>query len=46
MDYVMRTTNSEAQRAMGLAKWNVTEDGISQGQKKMLEKANEILGFP
>lgn len=44
-DYVMRTTYSEAQRAMGLAKWNVNEEGISTGQRRMLEKANEILGF-
>ena len=45
MDYVMRTINSEAQRAMGLAKWHVNERGLSTGQRRMLEKANEILGF-
>lgn len=44
MDHVMRITNSEAQRAMGLAKWNVNE-GISTGERRMLVKANEILGF-
>jgi hypothetical protein len=38
MDYVTRTTNSEAQRAMGLAKWNVNEDGISTGQRRMLRE--------
>ena len=45
MDYVMRTISSDAQRAMGLAKWKVDEKGISTGQKRMLERANEILGF-
>lgn len=41
----MRATHSQAQRAMGLAKWNVNEEGISTAQKGMLEKANEILRF-
>lgn len=45
MDHVMRITSSEAQRALGLAKWNVNEGGISTGERRMLEKANEILGF-
>lgn len=45
MDYVMKTTNAEAQRAMGLAKWDLNENGISAGQRKVLEKANELLHF-
>ena len=44
-DYVMRITSSEAQRAMGLAKWNINDKRIDKGQKMMLERANQILGF-
>ncbi|KAI9769885.1 MAG: hypothetical protein M1835_006643 [Candelina submexicana] len=44
-DYVQRTISLEAQRAMGLAKWDMHEPGLRHGQRKMLERANEILGF-
>ncbi|KAI9714559.1 MAG: hypothetical protein M1812_006364 [Candelaria pacifica] len=44
-DYVQRTIHSEAQRAMGLTKWDTKEQGLGNGQRRMLKKANQILGF-
>ncbi|KAL8832771.1 MAG: hypothetical protein Q9191_000041 [Dirinaria sp. TL-2023a] len=45
-DFVMQNITPEAQRAMGLAKYETGDrPGISSGERKMLERANEILGF-
>ncbi|KAI9740202.1 MAG: hypothetical protein M1834_004780 [Cirrosporium novae-zelandiae] len=32
-------------RAFGLLKWDSRDEGLTNGQKQMLERANEILGF-
>lgn len=44
-DYAMQNISSEAQQAMGLAKLSSNKKGISKGEQKILERANEILGF-
>lgn len=44
-DFVMQTIDVEAQRAMGLTRYDAHVPGISRGERKMLEKANQILGF-
>ena len=44
-DYVMDNISVEAQRAMGLAPFDAAARGIPGGERRMLEKANEILGF-
>lgn len=44
-DYVMQNINLEAQQAMGLANFSGDRKGVSKGEHKMLERANEILGF-
>lgn len=44
-DYVMQNIDLEAQQAMGLAKFPANGKGVSEGEHKMLKKANEILGF-
>lgn len=44
-DYVMQNINVKAQQAMGLAKFPSHRKGVSEGEHKMLERANEILGF-
>ncbi len=43
-DYVMQNINPEAQQAMGLAKFPTDRKWVSEGEHKILEKANEILG--
>ncbi|KAI9810600.1 MAG: hypothetical protein M1827_006162 [Pycnora praestabilis] len=44
-DYVQSITSRVGQRAMGLARWNAGLPRISKGQRRMLERANEVLGF-
>ncbi|CAG8195092.1 unnamed protein product [Penicillium olsonii] len=42
-DLQSRTTN-EGMRAFGLGKWNLEEDNLLPGQRRVLKIANEILG--
>lgn len=35
----------DGMRALGLKKWENDAPGLSAGQRKVMEKANEILGF-
>ncbi|KAI4125292.1 MAG: hypothetical protein LQ338_004338 [Usnochroma carphineum] len=44
-EYVMKNISVEAQRAMGLAPYDVQEKGIPEPERAVLRKANEILGF-
>lgn len=45
-DYLMGNIFLEGQRAIGLARFDYKQrSGISEGERKMLVKANEILGF-
>ena len=44
-DYVMQNIDERAQQAMGLARFRAERKGVSEGQRNMLERANEILGF-
>ena len=44
-DYVMQNITLDAQRAMGLAKYESDVPGVLPGERKMLKRANEILGF-
>lgn len=44
-DYVMDNISIEAQRAMGLAKYDDSVQGLPATERKMLQRANGILGF-
>lgn len=45
-DYFLANLSLEGQRAIGLARFDSEQRrGISEGEKKMLARANEILGF-
>ena len=44
-DYVMQNIKLEAQQAMGLAKFPADKRGVLDGENRMLQRANEILGF-
>ena len=45
-EYVMQNIGLEAQRAMGLAKYDADNvSGVPPQEREMLKKANEILGF-
>ena len=44
-DYVMGNIGVDAQRAMGLARYDTKIHGIPAQERRMLEKANEIFGF-
>ena len=44
-DFVMRNINIDAQRAMGLAKYDQDRRDLPKEDRQMLQKANEILGF-
>lgn len=45
-DYIMANISPEGQRAIGLAQFDYEQQtGISEGEGKMLARANEILGF-
>ena len=41
----MKNISSEAQQAMGLAAYNTEQKGIPERERRILQKANEILGF-
>lgn len=40
----MQHSNIDGQRAMGLRPWEV-EEGHTEGERAVLQRANEILGF-
>lgn len=44
VDAVMETLGPEGRRAMGLERWHVSE-GAGEGEKTVLARANNILGF-
>lgn len=44
-DYIIQNVDLDAQRAMGLTKFDSDAPGIPAGERKMLRRANEILGF-
>ena len=44
-DYFMDNTTVEAQRAMGLTQFDAGARGVPSAERKMLKRANEILGF-
>ena len=44
-DYVMQNIDLKAQQAMGLSKWNEDVGSRTPGEARLLERANEILGF-
>lgn len=41
----MQNIDVEAQRAMGLLKYDVDRKGIANAEREVLSSANEILGF-
>lgn len=44
-DFVMQNIDVEAQRAMGLAKYDATRTGLQERERQTLQIANEILHF-
>ena len=44
-DFVMRNINIDAQRAMGLARFDQERQDLPKEERQMLQRANEILGF-
>lgn len=38
-------SNEQALRAFGFGKWNTKEENLNYGQRRVLKKANEILGL-
>ncbi|KAJ5819761.1 hypothetical protein N7474_005352 [Penicillium riverlandense] len=38
-------TNDQGMRAFGFGEWNAEEENLNFGQRRVLKKANEILGF-
>lgn len=44
-DFVMQNIDVEAQRALGLTGYDVSQEGLLEGERQTLERANEILGF-
>lgn len=42
---VEKVDAGDGMRAFGLKKWESGAPGLSAGQRKVMEKANEILGF-
>lgn len=41
----MQNIDVEAQRALGLTGYDVSQEGLLEGERQTLERANEILGF-
>lgn len=41
----MRNTDVEAQRAMGLTRYDTRQNGLLERERRTLQRANEILGF-
>lgn len=44
-DFVMQNIDIQAQRAMGLAKYDSDQKGLQERERQALENANSILGF-
>ena len=44
-DFVMQNIDIEAQRAMGLTRYDTGRKGLLEQERQTLQKANEILGF-
>ena len=44
-DFVMQNIDAEAQRSMGLAKYDTKQSGMPGRERQMLEQSNEILDF-
>ena len=44
-DFVMQNIDIEAQRAMGLTRYDAGQKGLLERERQMLQRANEILGF-
>ncbi|PYI00075.1 DUF1479-domain-containing protein [Aspergillus ellipticus CBS 707.79] len=40
-----KCTNDEGLKSLGFAKWDAQEANLKQGQRQVLEKANQILGL-
>lgn len=45
LDFVMQNIDIEAQRAMGLTKYDSDQEGLQKRERQMLQNANAILGF-
>ena len=41
----MQNIDVEAQRAMGLTRYDAEQKGLPKRERQMLQRANEILGF-
>lgn len=44
-DFVMQNIDIEAQRAMGLTKYDTHQKGLQERERQVLQHANSILGF-
>lgn len=44
-DYVMQNIDVDAQRAMGVSRWDEHVEVKTLGEARLLQRANEILGF-
>lgn len=44
-DFVTQNIDLEAQRSMGITRFDCERRGLPQVERQMLEQANEILGF-
>lgn len=44
LEDLQSSTTKEGMRAFGLGKWNLEEDNLLPGQRRILKTANEILG--
>ena len=44
-DFLMRNIDLQAQRAMGLAPFESSGQGIVEKEREVMTRSNEILGF-
>jgi hypothetical protein len=44
-DFVMQNIDVEAQRAMGLTRYDSDQKGLQERERQVLQKANSLLGF-
>jgi len=44
-DYVMQNIDLDAQRALGLARYDSDARGLLPQEREMMDRATEILGF-
>ncbi|KAJ9648275.1 hypothetical protein H2199_001128 [Coniosporium tulheliwenetii] len=42
---VAEYADEEGMRALGLAEWDSAEEGLTQGQREVMDRANKVLGF-